>query len=343
MKKVSVFMPVYNSARFLDDSIKSILSQTFIDFDLIIVNDGSTDNSLDIIKKYQLAYNRIIVVDRPHRGTAVTRNEGLALAKGEYLALMDSDDTMHPERLSRQIDFLDNNKNIVACGTMMKQFGEKSSVVRQPLDPDIIKIALLFSPSISNATAMMRLSKIVENKITYKETDFQSQDYRFWAKVSQIGKISNINKVLYYYRSHKNQATQAHRHNQLKIHKEIASDLLQDIGLQLTDQELSVFLLDEFRGEETPDKIWNLTTTLPSLTRLFDQLMSINNENLFFDKEKLRQYLCFKYENICLLFGFKGIKAGRMYGNDTIRIRSGLLITRILSRSLKGNKFLHCA
>lgn len=343
MSKVSVFMPVYNSARFLDDSIQSILAQTFSYFNLIIINDGSTDNSLDIIKKYQQADKRITVVDRAHRGTAVTRNEGLALAKGEYLALIDSDDKIHPKRLSKQIDFLDNNKNIVACGTMMKQFGEKSSVVKQPLDPDIIKIALLFSPSISNATAMMRLSKVVENKITYKETDFQSQDYRFWAKVSQIGQISNINEVLYYYRSHPTQATQANRHNQIRIHKEIVAELLQKIGIQLTDQELSFFLLDEFRGEETPGVNLNLTIILPTIIDIFNRLIYANDKILLFNKEKLARYLCLKYENICLLFGLRGIKKGTIYENETIKIRSGLLLTRLLSRSLKGGTFLDCA
>lgn len=343
MSKVSVFMPVYNSARFLDDSISSILSQTFNNFNLIIINDGSKDNSMDIIKKYQQADKRIIVVDRAHRGTAVTRNEGLTLAKGEYLALMDSDDKMHPERLAEQVDLLENNKGIVACGTQMRQFGEKSNTVVQPVDPDIVKIALMFSPSISNPTAMMRLSKIVENKITYQETDVQSEDYRFWIKVSTIGKLTNVDRELYYYRCHQAQATHTHRHNQIKIHKEIVSELLQKINIQLTDQELSIFLFDEFRGEETPNVIWDLRVILPTIINIFNKLIYANDNSLLFNKEKLARYLCTKYENICLLFGLHGIKMGRVYENKTIKIRSSLLFTRVISRYFKGSKFLHCS
>jgi len=115
MSKVSVIMSVYNGEKFLSQAIESILSQTFIDFEFIIINDGSHDGSLDIIRSYH--DQRMKLISRENRGLISSLNEAISLANGQYLARMDADDVSLPERLARQVSFLDNHSEIAVCGT----------------------------------------------------------------------------------------------------------------------------------------------------------------------------------------------------------------------------------
>lgn len=132
---ISVIIPVFNAASFLDETLKSILSQTFSDFELIILNDKSTDESLNIIKKFQQEDNRIIIIDKEENvGPANLRNEGINSAKGEYIALMDADDIAMPTRFEKQIEVLKNNPEIGVCGTwftFLEQAKTKSSNITQ--------------------------------------------------------------------------------------------------------------------------------------------------------------------------------------------------------------------
>ena len=343
MPKLTLFIPVYNSAAYLAEAIASVLKQTFEDFELLMIDDGSIDQSLSIMKEYQQKDKRIQVHSRAHKGIPITRNEGLDLARGKYLALMDSDDRIHPDRLAEQISFLDSNKAMLACGPNMKAFGQNASIAQKPTDTDLVKIKMLIAPSINNPTAMMRLDKIKRHNIRYLETDAQAQDYRFWAQVAFVGPITNIDKELYFYRHHASQTSQAHRQNQLRIHKDIVAEILQKLGITLTDKELSLFLLDEFRGEEPVDSPWNLADVFPALVRIFSGLIDINADKNIFDHLKLIHTLCHKYENICLLFGHLGIQTGKRYVNGTIKMRSTAFVySRLISRLLKKTHFLPC-
>jgi glycosyltransferase involved in cell wall biosynthesis len=106
--KISILMPVYNGEKYLREAIDSILNQTFTDFEFLIVDDGSTDNSVEIINSYQNSRINLVKNDK-NEGLVYTLNRGLSLAKGEYIARMDCDDISLPERLKKQIDFLDSN------------------------------------------------------------------------------------------------------------------------------------------------------------------------------------------------------------------------------------------
>ena len=113
---VSVVMPVYNTEAYLADAIGSILAQTFTDWELICVDDGSSDCSLDVLRRYERADSRIRVISRSNTGVARARNEGMALARGRYIAAMDSDDVALAERLRRQVDYMESDPECVGLG-----------------------------------------------------------------------------------------------------------------------------------------------------------------------------------------------------------------------------------
>ena len=144
---VSVVMSVYNSEKYLPEAIESILNQTYTNFEFIIINDGSTDNSLRIIKEYANKDKRIIVISRENKGLIFSLNEGIEVSKGKYIIRMDADDISLPNRLKIQLDFMEKNKDIAICGTVAITFDENNNerVWKVYEDEKMIKAELLFS------------------------------------------------------------------------------------------------------------------------------------------------------------------------------------------------------
>ena len=138
---VSVVMPVYNTEAYLTDSVDSILGQTFLDWELICVDDGSSDGSLDILRRYERADPRVRVITRPNTGVARARNDGMRVAAGRYIAAMDSDDVALPERLRRQVDYMESHPECVGLGAAVRIVGPDLMPIDdeyKPLDHETI-------------------------------------------------------------------------------------------------------------------------------------------------------------------------------------------------------------
>jgi len=203
--KVSVVMPVYNGARFLQESIESILDQTFKDFEFLIVNDGSTDQSEEIIRKYAHIDDRIHLITNPENlGIAEATNTGIAHALGEYIALMDQDDISMPERLEKQVVFLDTHPEISVVGANSIRLDENGEqYYRQDVleTPGLIRWGLLFRDQIQNPTALM--TRTLFSIQGYKYEDFMpSQDYRLWLRISKSFNLANLQDYLLTHRIH---------------------------------------------------------------------------------------------------------------------------------------------
>jgi len=144
---ISVVLSVYNAEKYLVEAIKSILNQTFKDFEFIIINDGSTDKSLEIIESYQKEDERIILISRENKGLIASLNEGIEKAKGKYIVRMDADDISLSTRFEEQVKIMEENQNIGLCGTSVIVFGNniKNDVWKLSKDDKTIKTELLFS------------------------------------------------------------------------------------------------------------------------------------------------------------------------------------------------------
>lgn len=205
---VTVFMPVYNASSFLKISIDSVLNQTLQEFEFLVIDDGSTDNSCQIIKEYNDP--RIRLIEKEHNYIE-TINMGFDLAKGKYLARMDADDKMLERRLEVQVEFMESNPDITVCGSSIldNQFQVFTS------DQDIVGRMILKNPII-HPSAIMRLSDIRKYNLKYKEEYIYAEDYEFWTSVAKIGKLSNITEPLMYYRSHRNSVSSRCRDTQIE-------------------------------------------------------------------------------------------------------------------------------
>lgn len=198
---ISVILPIYNADKFLDEAIKSILSQTFTDFELICINDGSTDNSKDILDFYSSNDSRLKVVSRENRGLIYSLNEGIKLAKYDYIARMDADDICHPQRFEMQIKYLIKNKTVAVVGSAYECIdvkGKTISIRTPPTSNYMIKVIMGFGSPFAHPSVMMN-KKLIKNDLYYSDCE-ACEDFELWVRLSKKHKLSNMKKVLLYYR-----------------------------------------------------------------------------------------------------------------------------------------------
>lgn len=234
--KVSVIMPVYNGEEYVSQAIESILNQTFADFEFIIIDDGSTDHSLDIIKTYMDP--RIVLVSNESNLTLIpTLNKGLNLARGEYIACMHADDISLPERLMRQVKFMDQHPNIAVCGTWVETFGEcEPSFWRFTTPPDEVKCMLLFGCCIAHPSVMLRRS-LIEAGIRYSPLYPNGEDYALWVRIAEHHEIANIPEILIKYRRSENQLSTKYAELEMRMTLKIQREQINALGIAPTEEE----------------------------------------------------------------------------------------------------------
>jgi len=214
---ISVLMAVYNGQEYLRAAIDSILTQTFTDFEFIIIDDGSTDQSLSILKEYQANDKRIKLVSRPNKGLTKSLNEGIALAKGLYIARMDSDDVALPERFAVQSKFMQANPDVACVGgqyELIDDAGRYLTTMSVPLDDKKLQeLALDGYTSICHPCAMM-LRSSVEKAGGYCEDFLTTQDLDLWLRLGEIGKLANVPETILKYRLHPESVSEKKAMNQ---------------------------------------------------------------------------------------------------------------------------------
>ncbi len=240
-------MPVYNAEKHLRESIDSVLEQTFSDFELIIVNDGSTDSSLEILKSYQDP--RIKILNNKH-SFIDSLNKGVSAANGEYIARMDSDDIMFPYRLQEQVAFLIDNPILDICGGWMETFGDYETVVKTfENHSDIVRAAIFYNP-MCHPTIMMKgaLKKLFPyaNGIygVYKKGYSCAEDYKLWIDLISKGLLfGNIPKVVLKYRLSNMQVTSVNKKKMFESSIKIQVEYIELIMEKIIAEDSSYYNL----------------------------------------------------------------------------------------------------
>lgn len=218
-RTISVIMPVFNSSLYLKDAVDSILNQTFVDFELIIIDDGSTDDSLKLIKSFNDP--RILVVESSeNKGIVEVLNLGIAMSKGKYIARMDSDDISYKNRLAVQYEFMEANPEILMCGSFYKILGT-DNIVKFPTTSEEIKVQLLFRNTFGHSTVMFRSSVIIDMDLKYVDDFKYAEDYELWSRFAKHGKLANIPCDLIEYRIHPAQISTNKETTQVLMAREI--------------------------------------------------------------------------------------------------------------------------
>ena len=273
---VSTLMPVYKTAPYLREALDSILSQTFTDYELIVLNDCSPDNADEILDSY--SDPRIVrYKGEKNVGLSNILNIGIGMARGKYIARMDSDDLSLSDRLQIQVDYLESHPDIDLISVGMQLFGAKDEVwVREP-NPDKVKINALFHSPILHASSVWRRERFEENGLRFRQEMVPSEDYDLWTRALVKGlKLVNLRQVLYKYRIHPAQAT---TRTDLTAEKD---RIVQQNYLRATLPSLS-----EKNREAFPIKMWpvfyaNITTgffdRILLAQRLYKMSKKVNNK-----------------------------------------------------------------
>ncbi len=215
---VSVVMTVYNGARYIAETIECILQQTFSDFEFIIVDDGSTDATGQILQHYAALDRRICLLhNEQNQGISMASNRALAVTQGRYIAITDADDLSMPERLQKQVAFLDEHPAIGVVSTRIRQIDPQgqalSWVDSRPTQPALVQWALFFRCCVAHGSAMVRQC-VYQQTQGYDSAYDYGFDYAFWLRVGRFTQIANLPERLLAVRVHAASASQRYRQRQ---------------------------------------------------------------------------------------------------------------------------------
>jgi len=206
MPKISVVLPVYNRSRFLATSLESILNQTFTDFEFIIVDDGSNQETLEILRSYKKQDSRINLIELPHNvGHSIARAIGNEVATGKYLAIWDSDDIAFSNRFIKQYEFLEEYTDVTVLGSRAIKVSDTQRIeMKMALEDSELKARLLYvDRTFVHPTVMMRTNFLKENNLNYNSERRGDEDYEFYNRTINKGaKFANLEDTLIEYHRH---------------------------------------------------------------------------------------------------------------------------------------------
>lgn len=242
--QISVIMPLYNGAKFVGESIESVLAQTFGDFELIIVDDASTDASYSIACAYAEKESRIVVLrNTTNLGAAGARNRGLDAVRGRFITFMDADDLIAPERFARQMAFFEQHPQVDLCGSYYRMFGQiaiRQQTIKVPLTHDEIAVQFLSGCPFAMSSVMMRRDAFERSGVRFRRS--MAEDYRFWVDLSAHLRMANIPEYLFFYRRWENQISTGQLDRQTHSAQLIQRELLHGkLGLTLSDTEAAAY------------------------------------------------------------------------------------------------------
>lgn len=294
---ISVIMSVHNGEAYLKPAIESILSQTFIDFEFIIIDDCSTDDSLKIIQSY--TDPRIVIIkNETNIGLTKSLNKALAVSKGVYVARMDADDVSLPDRLRIEKTFLDTNPDIVCVGSSVMitdKHGTLLSTKYPPQKPELLKFYLMVKNQMIHPSVMFRKDAILAQG-GYDETIRFTQDYALWSRLLHARyKFSNIHEPLIRYRSHDTSITQGkNKDTAYRFSRDtVVKNLSKYISADTNDLEILVDAL-HMRGITSLRNLYTSQKNLKQFTKKYIAKEKVNSE----DANHIKDYMRAQARNI---------------------------------------------
>ena len=280
---ISVIMSTYNEEKNIETSLKSLLDQTFGDFEIIVVDDASTDNTRNIIQGFR--DERIhLICNEENQGLTKNLNKALKYAKGKYIARMDGDDIAFPKRFEEQYKYMEKHADTMLVSCHTKSFGESDLVAALPDNSEVLRVRMLVRPVYAHPGFMMR-RKLIEAGYQYDEDYRTAQDYEFASRVAQENKIGMVCKVLLYYRIHKKQISVIAGVQQFTNADKIRERQLRRLGISLTQKEQEIYSL--FVREAKVDSI----EEFGKVETILDKLVQANKEKKIYDQKTMEKTL----------------------------------------------------
>jgi glycosyltransferase involved in cell wall biosynthesis len=292
--KVSVIMPVYNSEKYLREAIESILNQTYPNFEFIIIDDGSTDNSYKIAKSYKDSRIKIFR-HKKNKGIVDSLNEGIKKSTGKYIIRMDSDDISMSKRIKTQVLFMEKNLNVGVCGSWIKVFGAKNYTWKTEVLDKHIRVKLFFESAIAHPSACIRKLVLDKYSLVYQKKYEYVEDYMLWLELSKVSQLANISQTLLKYRLHSSQIGSKKSTNQNTKLKIIRKYLLHQFINKPTTKQTA------FHNQSMS---WNIMKNIQELNQTktwYEKLLLVNKKKNIYDNNLFIKLLAEKWIGKCYL------------------------------------------
>jgi glycosyltransferase involved in cell wall biosynthesis len=243
---VSVVMAVYNERPYVKEAVQSILRQTLSDFECMIVNDGSTDGTREVLERLADRDDRIRLIHQENLGLPTAVNRGLEETRGTYVARMVGDDISRPERPDRQVQFLSSHPEVGVVGTSAEYVdaeGEATGTTwHPPTDPDLISWKLLFNTCLCNPSTMIRRN-LFDKVGDYACWAWPSEDYEWWTRACRVSRLTNLPSTLLKLRRHEGSVSVSERRKQIRKCAKAASNFHRALLGKEAENQMSAFLV----------------------------------------------------------------------------------------------------
>ncbi len=281
---ISVIMSVYNEEQYLKDAIDSILAQTVTDYELIIVDDCSTDRTQEILAGYQDPRIRVLY-NEENCGLTVNLNRALDAAKGRFIARMDGDDIAHPDRFEKELEYLNQHPELKLISCRTKTFGNEQLQSDIMGEPEYLRCRMLVRPVLAHPGFMVRGEVFRELGYRYDESFRQAQDYELAARLTRKYSIGICPEVLLEYRAHEGQVSSKAGGKQFRNADRVRERLLEELEIELTEQEWETYhlLVLEKPSENIEDYI--------GAVRIIDRIVERNAKRSIYDGAILKNTL----------------------------------------------------
>lgn len=275
--KISVVMSAYNVAAYLDEAVRSILDQTFRDFEFIIINNGSTDDTGSILEKYRKLDSRLRVYYHEQEGWAPAMNYGCRLARGQYIAMMDGDDFSYKHRFERQLEYIERSPRIGIFGTWISKLrnGVAAENWCPPTSSKTLKWHNFFGVCMAHPSALVR-REVMEKLDFYREDLLHAEDVDFFLRASAITEFGVVPEVLYRYRVWPGSNTQLHLQLVRDTNVRLLASFIKDF-LNVDPPVEAVAGLRKTRVGPPPDSLRQIRLTAALVKRLYETFVNKNN------------------------------------------------------------------
>ncbi|PIY12808.1 MAG: hypothetical protein COZ17_02580 [Flavobacteriaceae bacterium CG_4_10_14_3_um_filter_33_47] len=310
---ISVVLPVYNVAPYIKEALDSVLNQTIQDFEIIVIDDCSTDNTLEVIESIKDV--RIRIIKKPeNKGLIDSLNIGFSEAKGKYIARMDGDDLNTPDRFEKQLHILQNKSEITACGCWLQCFDASNKIIKHKQHHKEIQAQLLLSNSMSLGATMLKTNAYTRFK--FDDTKAHAEDYDFWAKTAWDSNLYNIQETLYHYRTHETQVSSLHNDFQK----------IQDVDIKLSLYHKINYNKIEFSDVFIKKMLFSTSEISVDECKLFfrwlNQLIQINKKQKVFGYKELSEVIDFLKRKLVFDLFFTNTREGIDYNKRKLILNS---------------------
>lgn len=296
---ISVVMPAFNAQAHLAEAMQSVLGQTYEHFELILVDDGSSDETLGIARSFNDPRIRIVENEK-NLGLVNTLNKALGLCNGYYIARMDSDDICIPERFALQVDFLERHPDVGVVGGAIRFFDNIPTpyTFQFPTSHDDIRVALMFYCPLAHPALMFRRSVYDQGHLVYSSEFPHAEDYWLWSRLTREVRSANLPDLLLHYRLHKKQVSTSESNHQYLASRAVRNWMFEQVGVAASPEE------SDLHESLILERYGPTAEYLNETARWFARLEAANASTGFWGERALRDVLAERFRKVLTETGF---------------------------------------